>query len=141
MYRITIVCLIFLSSCRTDCLRIDCSENDRFYFTIKSSITGEDLLFGPSATLSTADVSAFYISNTDTLTIPVFFNESYASLNTGNQITTFYLEALGVLDTIETDIINHPKSNCCPASTQLIGIKVNGVDYSQNLYTITSLVR
>ena len=128
--------LPFLISCNDNCEGIDCLSEDAFAFTIKSRTSGNDLLFGSNKQLTENDVKVYYFANGTKQTPVVRFDNSYVLVGLNREVREYFVVALGQTDTVRVETSSVPSSECCPSTTAIESITVNGADVAEGTWII-----
>jgi hypothetical protein len=132
-----ILLLPFLFACKDECEGIDCLSADAFTFTIKSEASGEDLLFGNSATLGQGDVEVYYLQNGTKQPLQVRFEANYVVVAIVPEVTAYYVTALDQTDNINLAVSSTGPSECCPRTQVVEQITVNNQAISGDSLVIT----
>lgn len=132
---------LFLYSCSDDCEGIDCLSEDSFSFTIKSADTGNDLIFGDNPQITPDDIEVFYFLNgiRDNAAIESGSNEILVFLN--REVHEYFVKALGETDTLTVQSFRTDGSKCCPPTTEIEEIRVNGKETNNEPTEVTALYR
>ncbi|WP_224744127.1 hypothetical protein [Pontibacter aquaedesilientis] len=117
--------LPFLYACNNNCEGIDCLSVESVAFTITSSETREDLLFGDNASLGAEDIEVYYMQNGTKQPAFVRFEADYALVAVDPEITAYYVTALDQTDSIKLAISRTSSSECCLSTSALEQISVN----------------
>ncbi|WP_018479758.1 hypothetical protein [Pontibacter roseus] len=128
--------LPLLYSCKSDCDNLECLSEDAFAFTIKSSETGEDLLFGDSPQLTKDNIEVYYTANGTRQAASMRLDMDYALVGLDREVQTYYVTALDKTDTIQVVSSTIPSSECCPSTTVIEKITVNGTAVPEDTWVI-----
>jgi hypothetical protein len=128
--------LPLLFACNDECEGIDCLSEDSFAFSIKSADTGEDLLFGSSATLEQGDVEVYYLTNGTKQPAQVRFETNQVAVAINSAVTTYYVTALDQTDAINFAISSSGPSECCPRTQRVEQITVNNQSVPYDSWSI-----
>lgn len=128
--------LLFLCSCSDPCEGLECLSEDRFAFTIKSVSSGEDLLFRSSPQISQDDVEVFYVLNGNRELVQVQFQSQYAVVVLYDDVEEYYVHALGKTDMLSLQISRRSASECCPSTTDVEMISLNGEEVGRDSWVI-----
>lgn len=130
---------IFLCSCSDDCEGIDCLSQNGFKFTIKSETSGNDLLFGSTPQLSEDDIEVFYMKDGVEQTSYVYLDMNSLMVVLTDDVEEYYVRVLGETDVIDVQSQRIGSTKCCPATTQVEEISVNGGTVTDEFAVITLL--
>lgn len=133
--------LLLLYGCADDCEGIDCLNQEFIFFTIRSADTGNDLLSGNDPQLTRDDIEVFYIINgiQDTAITEYQTNQVLVHLN--RDIHEYYVNAMEQTDTLSVGFIQREASGCCPATTEVDEIRLNGNPINQDPWETIDLYR
>lgn len=132
LYFALFILLPLLYSCKDNCGGIDCLSVDAFAFTIRSSSTGDDLLFGNNAQLKQEDVEVYFMQNGTKQPAQFRFEVEHVMVAVNPEISTYYVTALGQTDAIKLAISRTKPSECCPSTNKLEHITVNNQNVPVN---------
>lgn len=118
--------LIFLCSCSDDCEGIDCLSQDSFTFTVKSETSGDDLLIGSDPQLSEGDIEVVYMKDGAEKAPFITYNNSGVSVGLVDDVEEYHISVLGKTDVVNIQTQRIGSTECCPATTQIGKIYVNG---------------
>ena len=133
--------LLFLYSCSEDCEGIDCLSQDSFSSTIKSAKTGDDLIFGHEPQIPLEEVEVFYFLNGSKQTAFVRSEINYILVPFNREVKEYFVKALEKTDTLNIDFFRTDGSKCCPSTTQVKGIQVNGKVVEDDIWHVVTLSR
>ncbi|MFT2009400.1 hypothetical protein ACMA1I_12050 [Pontibacter sp. 13R65] len=121
---------LVLFACSDSCDDIDCLTEEFISFSVRSGENGNDLIFGRDPQITNAEIEAFYFEDGSRERIPIRFESEKAVLPLVPNVSVYYVEALGQRDQIEVKATANSSSECCPATTAIEGVMVNGVEVS-----------
>jgi predicted neutral ceramidase superfamily lipid hydrolase len=133
--------LLFLNSCSENCEGIDCLSQDSFSFTIKSADTGDDLIFGNEPQISEEEIAVFYFLNGNKETAFVHFQSDNILIPLNPEVNEYFVEALNETDTLKVRFLSTDESECCPSTTEIKEIQVNGKVVDDETWEVIALYR
>lgn len=138
---IPIFLLLLLYGCTDDCEGIDCLNQESIYFTIRSANTGNDLLFGNDPQLSQDDIEVFYFMNGIQDTAITEYQTNLVLVHLNRDINEYYINAMEQTDTLSVRFFQREASGCCPATTEVDEIRLNGNPLNQDPWETIVLYR
>lgn len=135
-YSILFIFLTFLASCSDPCEGLECLTEDAFSFTIKSSDSGADLLFGNDLLYSEEDIDIFYFEEGIKQSAYSFYDYNAVSVTLKPGVEDYFVEAGNKTDTINIQFFRRPSSECCPSTTEITRKSVNGQEVSEDTWII-----
>lgn len=124
--------LPFLYACSNECEGIDCLSQDYFSFTIKAAEGGEDLLFGDNPQIGEGDLRVFYMLDNKQESAFFRFERERVTVSLNKEVEEYFVSALEKIDTLRVLSARREASECCPATTEIQKIQVNGSEVSDS---------
>jgi hypothetical protein len=124
----------FVSSC-TPCDKYECAVDGYGSFKIISS-DGKDLLFGPHKRYNVSQIRFYAVSGSDTsyfesrAGVHSHVTDSFLYVSFKPMPDTAYMRLSdGDIDTLAITSVRHERGRCCPATTEITDIRLNGKDF------------